>query len=82
MSYETKYQLYQEYAYLSVNKNIVQEILFYQSVKKVSRPNLHDFSIVCILCDWDADWNIFLAMQSFKISISSEKLVAYQRSIY
>lgn len=67
MSCEVEYQPYQGRAKLLVTRDTVHKALFCQSVKKVAGPYLYNFSIVCILWDWDTDRIISLATQVLRI---------------
>lgn len=67
ISLGAEYQPHQGRAYLLVTKDTVQQALFWQSVRKAPGPNLHNFSIIRMLWDWDADRMISLAMQALRL---------------
>ncbi len=62
-----EYQPNKGRTHLLVTKDTVQKVLFCQSVKKALRPNLHNFLILCILSDWDADRITSLATQALRL---------------
>lgn len=67
VSQGVEYWPYKRYAHLLVIKNIIQKALFCQSTKKVPEPNLHNFLILCLLWDWDADQITYLAIQALRL---------------
>ena len=73
ISYGAEYQPQKGSAHLLVTKDTVQKALFCQSVKKAPGPNLHNFLILRVLWDWDADRLISLVMQALRLQYHPQR---------
>lgn len=68
ISQGVEHQPYRGQAHLLVTKDMIQKALFCQSIlKKAPGPNLHNFLILCLLLNWDADRITSLAMQTLRL---------------
>lgn len=70
---KTEYQPRKRHAHLLVTKDMIQKVLFCQSIKKTPRPNLHYFLILCLLWDWKVDRIISLTMQALRLHYHPKK---------
>lgn len=81
ISYGAEYQPQKRNAHLLVNKNTVQKARFCQLVKKTLGPNLHNFLILRVLWDWEADRITSLVMQALRLQYHPQRW-RYARGVF